>query len=302
MNWLIYAFSGPILWALSTHIDKYLLNKYFKNGSATVLMVFTSIFGAILLPFIWFHQPDVFQIPLKNIFVILFSGILYMGAMLFYLQALQSEEASTVAPFYQATPIFGFIMGYFILGEVLSKMQVFGGLLIIAGTLLLSFNFALKKHVLKFRLIALMLACTFSLAISSVIFKLFAIQDEFWSTTFWTYAGEVIFGLGILSTSTHRKQFFKLLKKNTASVLGVNSFNEIIALVGGIGVRYASILAPLSLVQAISNTSVLFVFIIGILITVFIPSLGKEDLSKANLVRKGIAAVLVVLGVIIINR
>jgi hypothetical protein len=45
MPWLIYAFSGPVLWALSTHIDKYLVERYFKQGSVAVLMVFTAIIG-----------------------------------------------------------------------------------------------------------------------------------------------------------------------------------------------------------------------------------------------------------------
>ena len=53
MYWLIYAFSGPVLWALSTHIDKYLVERYFKQGSVAVLMVFTTIIGALALPFVW---------------------------------------------------------------------------------------------------------------------------------------------------------------------------------------------------------------------------------------------------------
>lgn len=47
MYWLIYALSGPVLWALSTHIDKYLVERYFKQGSVAVLMVFTAIIGAL---------------------------------------------------------------------------------------------------------------------------------------------------------------------------------------------------------------------------------------------------------------
>ena len=37
--------------------------------------------------------------------------------MLFYLRALQSEEASVVAPFFQAGPLFGYVLAYFVLGE-----------------------------------------------------------------------------------------------------------------------------------------------------------------------------------------
>ena len=45
------------------------------------------------------------------------SGILYMGAMLLYLQSLQGEEASVVAPFFQAGPLFGYVLAYLVLGE-----------------------------------------------------------------------------------------------------------------------------------------------------------------------------------------
>ena len=110
MHWLVYAFSGPILWALSTHIDKYLVERYFKVGSVAVLMVFTAIIGALTLPFIWHFQPGVTALDMQSMAVIAVSGILYMGAIYFYLQALQTEEASTIAPFFQAAAVFGLIL------------------------------------------------------------------------------------------------------------------------------------------------------------------------------------------------
>ena len=55
-----------------------------------------------------------------SVALIMLSGILYMAAMLFYLRALQSEEASVVAPFFQAGPLFGYVLAYLVLGETLS--------------------------------------------------------------------------------------------------------------------------------------------------------------------------------------
>jgi hypothetical protein len=49
--WLLFAFSGPVLWAISTHIDKYLVEKYFRHSSVAVLLVFTSLIGVVMLPF-----------------------------------------------------------------------------------------------------------------------------------------------------------------------------------------------------------------------------------------------------------
>jgi len=66
-------------------------------------------------------------------------------------------------------------------------------------------------------------------------------------------------------------------------------------------VRYASLLAPVGLVSAISSTTTFFVFAFGILLTRFFPRLGREDLSAANLARKAAGAVLISAGVVLIE-
>jgi len=299
--WLLFAFSGPVLWAASTHIDKYLVEKYFKHSDTAVLMVFTAFIGLLMLPFIWFYKPQTLAIAPASIAVMMVSGILYMGAMLFYLRAIQSAEASVVAPLFQASTIFTFILAYLLLGETLSLVNAGGVALIILGALLLSFDSSFKFRKFKLRLLLLMLAATFVLALSSVIFKYFAVRDEFWSTTFWTYAGEALFGVGILLVPKYLKQFMTLLKTNTAPLLAVNGANELINLGGGLGVRFASLLAPVALVSAVSSTTTLFVFGFGVLLTLFLPKLGREDLSRANLIQKGSAALLVALGVLLAN-
>src|ERR1700756_3455471 len=98
--WLAFAFTGPVLWAVSTHIDKYLVDKYFRHSDTAVLMVFTALLGVLALPVIWLFEPRVLNLSALAIAVMMVSGILYMGAMLFYLRAIQGEEASVVAPLF----------------------------------------------------------------------------------------------------------------------------------------------------------------------------------------------------------
>jgi len=299
MQWLIYAFAGPVLWAASTHIDKYLVERYFKDSSVAVLLVFTALIGLVMLPFILYWQPAVLALPVKDCTIIAFSGVLYMSAMYFYLQALQGDEASVVAPFFQAGPLFAYALAYLVLGETLSRIQLLGGGLIVAGGLLLSIHPGGGK--VRLRLVLLMLACAFILAVSSVIFKAFAVQDQFWSTTFWTYLGEALFGVWLLALPAQRRQFFALLRSNTGAVLGVNAANELINLGGGLGMRYAVLLAPLSLVQAIGSTTTLFVFLFGVLLSLFWPKLGREDLSRRDLLQKGVSASLITAGVVLVG-
>src|SRR6266567_1840159 len=60
--WLVFAFSGPVLWAVSIHLDKYLVSRYFAQSSVAVLLVFTALAGLLLLPPIWFFRPAVIDL------------------------------------------------------------------------------------------------------------------------------------------------------------------------------------------------------------------------------------------------
>ena len=142
-----------------------------------------------------------------------------MGAMLFYLRAIQSEEASVVAPLFQTSTLFTFMFAYVFLGEVLSWAQIGGGALIVCGALILSLDMSFRFRRFKLRLILLMLVSTLVLALSSVIFKFFAVRDQFWITTFWIYAGEALFGLGIIAVAHYRRQFVALFRRNPGAIL-----------------------------------------------------------------------------------
>ena len=302
MSWVVFAFSGPVLWAVSVHLDKYLVERFFKQSNVAVLLLFTAFVGVLLLPFIWFYRPSVTAPGIGSIALIVLSGILYMSAMLLYLRALQGEEASVVAPYFQAGPLFGYVLAYLVLGETLSGWQLTGGAMILIGAMIVSIRFGQGIRLFKARLAALMLTCGFATALSSLIFKIFAIEIEFWTTTFWMFVGEAIFGAALLLIPAYRQQFMAMLRVNTAALLSINGLNELINLAGGLGNRYALMFAPLSVVQAIGSTTTLFVFAFGVVLSMCCPGLGREDLSGRELAQKGIAAALVATGVTLVTR
>jgi len=302
MSWLAFALSGPVLWAISTHLDKYLVERYFKETDVAVLVVFTALMGLLLMPVIAAFEPAVLARDALSIALMMLSGVLYMGAILFYLQALQGHDASVVAPFFQASPLFGYALGYVVLGETLTGTQLLGGALILAGVLLVSVGAGPRRERFRWQLALPMLACGFVLSLSTLIFKVFAVRDEFWATTFWMFAGEAVFGAGFLCLARYRRQFVRLLRSNTVALLGINASNELINLGGGLGNRYALAFAPLSIVQAIGSTSTLFVFAFGIVLALLFPRLSREVLTARELVLKGMAALLVAAGVALVAR
>lgn len=300
MSWLLYAFAGPVLWAISTHFDKYLVERYFKHSNVAVLLLFTALTGLSLLPVIAFFNPTALTLPFLTTSLMTLAGLLQMTALYFYLWALQGEEASVVVPFSQASPLFGCLLAYFILGEVLTTTQMIGGALIVIGALAISLDLKGGRR-FKARVATLMLACALASALSWLIFKAFAIKTEFWPTAFWMFFGQVLFGAILLAIPSFRREFARLFRAHPVPVLAINSANELINLGGALGSRYALVLAPLSLVQAITGTTSIFVYAFGVLITLLWPSLGREDLTPRNLLQKGFAAFVVAIGVALVN-
>jgi uncharacterized membrane protein len=297
--WLFFALSGPVCWAASTHIDKFLVDRYFRDSDTAVLMVFTALIGVALLPFIAWLAPQALAQDAASALVLAASGVLYMGAMLFYLRAIQSEEASVVAPLFQASTIFALLLAFLLLGEIPGWRRIAGMALIVGAVVSLTIDSRGGKRSIRGRTLALMLAATFVVALSNVLFKYFAVRSDYWSTIFWTFVGEAAFGAGIVAIPAYRRQFVALLRTNTAALLSVNGANELINLGGGLGVRFASLLAPIAVVSAISSTTTLFVFGFGALLSRFAPAVAREDLSRGNLLRKGAAAAVAAAGVLL---
>ena len=258
--------------------------------------------GLVLMPIIAALVPGVFQRDMTSIVLMTLSGLFYMTGITFYLRALQGHEASMVAPFFQSSPLFGYILAYLVLGETLTRTQLLGGALIVFGVLSVSIGSGPKRERFRWQLAALMLCAGFVLSLSTLIFKAFAIQEEFWATTFWMFAGEALFGIGFLCIGRYRRQFLDLLRVNGRALIALNASNELINLGGGLANRYALIFAPLAIVQALGSTTTLFVFVIGVLLTLLFPKVSRENLSASEFVRKGLAAVLVAIGVTLVSR
>lgn len=297
--WLLYAFLGPVAWALSVHIDKYLIDRYFPESDTAVLMLFTALVGVVALPVIWWFEPVVLAPSLKSIVVMTASGVMYVGSMLFYLKAIQSEEASVVAPMFQLTTIFSFLLAWLMLGETLTLLAGVGAVLIVGGVLFVSLDGDFRPHAVPWKIIAGMVACTFILALANVIFKFYAVADDFWTTTFWTFVGEGLFGAVLLMRGKIRHQFAHVVRTHPGALFGVNGANELVNLGGGLSVRYATMLAPIALVSAVASTTTLFVVGFGTALSFWAPHLSREDISRASLIRKAIAAVVVTAGVLL---
>lgn len=297
MNWFFIALLGPIIYALANHTDKYLLSKYVKGGEVGALIIFSSVFSIFVLPILIYFHPEVLHTSFMHGSILLGNGILVMFAVLLYFYALYEDDASVVVSFYQTIPVFAAILGYFFLGETVTLQQGIASLIIILGAFILSFEMGIGKVRFKTKVVCMMLCASLLYAINAVVFKHVAMNEGFWSGTFWGLVGKVCIGFGfLLFIPTYRNQFLTMFRQNTLAVLGLNSLSEILFILGEAVTAYATLLAPVFLVLLVNGFQPLFVFVIGIFLTLFFPKLGKESLSKKIIIQKIIGITLLMVG------
>lgn len=297
MHWFFIAIFAPILWSLVNHIDKYLLSKYFKGGGIGVLLIFSSLIGFLLLPIIYLIHPTVFTISPLDALILIGMSTISLCYLLLYFYALDRDETSTVTPLSQMIPIFSYFLGYFALGETLTQLQTFSSLLIIMGAVLISLEVLDKKLQFKKVVFLSMFGHSFLFAVTGLLFKMFAIEYDYFTTVFWGYLGDGLIGLCILIFfKKFRQQFMYVFKKNKKGIIGLNFLNEGLNVGAIMSVRFASLLAPLAIVYTIEAFQPFFVLLFGVLLTMLFPKFVNEKIDKKTLTQKIIAILLMFVG------
>lgn len=298
MTWFFIALIGPFLYALTNHIDKILLEKYFKSDGIGTLVLFSSLLSAIALPFLFFADKTIFDVDNMHIFALAVVGVLNVLVLLCYLLALKNEEASITIVFYQLVPVFGGILGYFILGEVLTQLQILAMMTVILGTTIISFEIDLEnKFKLRRKTVLPMLAASFFWALESVIFKAVALEENLWRSLFWEHLMLVLVGLLIfVFMRSHRIKFLTAIQNNSKAILSLNVGNESLYILGNIVTAFAYLLAPIGLVLLTESFQPIFVLAIGIFLTIFFPRISVEKIQAKHLWPKIIAICLTGIG------
>jgi drug/metabolite transporter (DMT)-like permease len=298
MIWFFIALIGPLLYAFTNFIDKLLLEKYFKNGGVGTLVLISSLISVFVLPFIFLLDNTVFSVGYTQILTLAVVGILNVVVIWCYLLALRDEEASIVVVFYQLVPVFGSILGYFILGEVLSQIQLIAMAIIIFGTTIISFEVdAENKFKLRRKTIFLMLVAALAWAIESVLFKAVALEENLWRSVFWEHLMMTIVGLLIfIFIRSYRENFLSAMRDNSRRILSLNVLNEGLYITGNIVVAFTYLLAPVGLVLLTESFQPIFVFMLGIFFTFFFPKIATEKIYARHIIQKVIAICITGLG------
>ncbi len=319
MTWLFISIIAYFLAAISVIIDKTLLKKDIPNP--IVYTFYIAVLGAVLMmaviPF-GFSVPDIL-----TILIALAAGAIFILALILMFSALRKEEASRVAPMIGGlTPIFVFIFAKYFLKEFLTPTQYLAFVFLIAGSFLISLNFRqkgalqwLKKklglskkplpQIRKVFWVALPAAILFGAA--NTLTKFVYQHTDFLTGFIWTRLGSFIAVMALLIIPANRQAITKNFKqtkhKKTSQkrVGGRFLFGQACGGISALLIQYAIFLGSVSLVQALQGLQYAFVFLLVLILTIFMPKILKEEISKEIFWQKAIAVGLIFIGLYFIT-
>ncbi len=306
MPWYIYALLGPFCWALVNQADKYMVAKYYSESNSDdnhpgSLVLFSSLFGFCAALGIALFVPHLFALPLKSILILILAGFFATAGIILYLYGLQTDEVSSVAPWFLTESVFGYFLGILFLNETLHFGQILWGIVILLGATILSLDFRQKKIRFKKKVTLLMLGACFLVVFSGVLFKYVAIEDNFWISQFWQYIGLGLAGAIIfLASSVYRRDFLSKLKTSGTLLMSLNIGNELVTTIGNLMINFATLLAPVALVYTFTSFQAAYVFGLSILFTLLGSKTNSEDMSWRNVVPKLVAIAIMIFGSVMI--
>ncbi len=302
MNWFLIAILAPFFWSINTHFDKFILSKYSKGRGVGSVFLFSTFFSVLFaLAILVFKYKEIFlNSNFQNFLLFLIPGFLSALGFYFYLQSLKTEESSVVVALFQTSPVFAYFLGYIFLGEVLTLSQILAALTVLIGAGILSFDLEEVENriSIKWGMAGFILLSAIFFAFNDVLFKKFTIfQGSFVTSLFWQHLGIFVIGFSFfLIFKDLREDFFSLVKNNRIKIFVLNGFSEFFYALGGLLSNLATLFVPVVLVLVINTYQTVFTFIMGMSLTLLLPRIVTEKISKRHLAQRVLAILVILIG------
>ena len=155
---IILSIFAPFLWAMTNHIDKYMLTKIDTGKSnIKVLLVFSTFISGLIISPLWLILSN-FSVgikPIALICILLASWFCILTTTL-YFKAIEENDASFIIVFYQLVPVFSYIFAFLLFKETLTVRQIIGSLIILLSAIIISIEFKEKNNKKKLKALILM--------------------------------------------------------------------------------------------------------------------------------------------------
>ncbi|MCL5878802.1 MAG: EamA family transporter [Deltaproteobacteria bacterium] len=291
MLWILFAIIANVLFAVSNLFDKFLIEKRVRDPLA--LTVFGGWIDLLFALIIVLIRGLSITGPLQA-GVLLLSGVLVELALIPYFKALSLEDASRISPLFQSMPVFVLLLSSVFLRETLTHRQLLGFLLILSGSFIVSMH-KTDAGIFKIRkAFWWVLLASILWALPAVMFKFVVIIQTFWDALALEFFGVAI-GATILFF-LYKTRVLAQIRDIGAGTWSILNINELIYIAGRVSNFYAITLGLVSLVAVLGGTIPLFVFLFGLMLSLWFPGIIKEDITRSSIVTKISSIILVSCG------
>lgn len=300
---ILVSLIAPFLYAFTNHIDKVLLDRYFRSGGVGTLVLFSSVISFFALPVIYVFEPSVWHVGANSAFTLGFVGLLNLILLWCYLQAMATDEPTVVIIFYQLVPVFGLALGYVVLGETITRLQGAAMVAILVGATIMTVASDQDGNIkLRLRSISFMLVASLCWAAEATFFKMVALEENVLRSLFWESLSLGLLGAILFSCAPHyRNSFLNAVRVNSRPIIGLNLLNETVYMLGNAAAAFVVMLIPVALNLLMNSFQPIFVFIIGALLSRFLPSHATEA-SGERWIQKFVAIAFTATGVFLIGE
>lgn len=311
MTWLGLAILAAIMLTLVNFGDKYVLEARIPDARA--VLVYIGIIDGSAGILLWLLAGMTF-FPMEQGIMLLFAGMTIATANLFYFRAIAIEETSRVIVWVQLTPIPTLFMSILFFGEILTAQQFMGFTLILFSAMAVARGRGrnwrdLFKLSPAFWLVVL---ATFMWATETIIIDqslAFSMGDSesaslamMARTMAYTSVGHTmgVFLMMLLNRQVRESFLHYWRQRSVRQVMPIVWLESIF--IGRQFVYYAALsLGPVALVSVVSSTQVLWGIVFGWVLTVFLPSIFKEDITRHVLMEKGALGALMFAGIVLVG-
>lgn len=286
--------TAPLFWGLSNFVDKYILGKYTKG-------IFDFLFFSTITSWLFFAAIFFFiGMPELNIYSLIpiATGITLIYSYGFYGKALEKGEASALIILFKLIPVIAAALAFIFLGQTLSLNELIGFVVVLIGATVVSLEKAGSIFIKGF---GMMLVAIFIWSVMTLFVDHGLTKMPFWDYFMLDNLGSALAGLTLFIIPTMRKQVIDGIKTAQVGKYIWFFWNNFFDFLGQMSIKKALALAPsVGLVTVVMQVQSFYAIAIGILLTIFVPNVIKEDISIRSLSKKFIGALIMFWGIYIL--
>lgn len=297
MLWLIAIILSYLFFAFASLGDKIVLAGPAKPKSYTFFVGVFSILAVFLIPFVDFGFPTGIGLA----WVIL-EAVIYVAGLYALFYALENFEVSRIIPTIGAAqPVFIAILAFVFFGfEKMKGNEILAFIILLAGSVLISIdkNPKITKKSMEISLVGSLL-----FSMDFIFSKFVFLEMPFWQGFIWMRIFSFIFVLIFLFDKGFRKEM-------SAENAGFNKKTGILFLSAQMAGGAANILqswaiflvpvAYLAVMNSMKGIQYVFLFLMVVFISHFLPKVLKEEMSKRVIFQKIASILLIGLGLAIL--